>query len=325
MPSPRKAIVTGGAGFIGSHLCEALVSPKEGYHVVAIDNLRTGNERRLGHLVDSAKLELHKLDLTKGLISPDLLLGTDLLFHLAANPEVRIGKSDTLVDFENNIVATRNLLEALRNAEFRGTMVFASSSTVYGEARVIPTPEDYGPLIPISMYGASKLACESLISAYAKLFGFKAKLIRFANVVGGRSNHGVIYDFLQKLRSNPKKLEVLGDGTQSKSYVHISDCVDGLMASTNLGLDVDVFNLGSAQTTNVLQIARIVAEEMGINEPAIETGYGQGTGGAGWPGDVKNMLLDCQKLSRAGWSIKYSSDEAVRKAANEMVSATSRS
>jgi UDP-glucose 4-epimerase len=313
----RRAVVTGAAGFIGSHLCEALISDGKSY-VVALDNLKTGNVRNLSSVESSGRLELHKLDL-RDMIPVDILRDASLVFHLAANPEVRIGKSDTLIDFENNVVATRNLLEALRQSGFNGSLVFASSSTVYGEPSTIPTPEHYGPLIPISMYGASKLACESLIAGYAKLFGFRAKLIRFANVVGGRSNHGVIFDFIQKLESNPQKLEVLGDGSQSKSYVYIADCVDGLVRCSDFGSDVDVFNLGSQQRTNVLEIGKIVAQEMGIDDLVIEAGHGQEKDGRGWPGDVKNMLLDCQKLTSAGWICKYSSDMAVRRAARDLI------
>lgn len=312
-----KVVVTGGAGFIGSHLCDALVSRSDVTEVTVLDSLKTGSEKNLQNASRSGRLKFHKIDLSSEQVPVDLLRNAGTVFHLAANPEVRIGKSDTAVDFQNNVVATRNLLEALRSADFNGSLVFASSSTVYGEASVVPTPEDYGPLLPISMYGATKLACESLISAYAMFFGFRAKLIRFANVVGGRSNHGVIFDFVQKLKMNSRKLEVLGDGSQSKSYVYISDSVDGLIASREIGYAVDVFNLGSPDKSNVLEIARMVASQMGIGDVIIETGHGSQEDGRGWPGDVKNMLLDTRKLSKAGWKCKYSSDMAVKAAVRD--------
>ena len=308
-------------GLLGAICAKLSVSGDIRPYIVTIDNLVTGNEKRLEGPVKLGCLELQRLDLAREAVPVSLLRDTELVFHLAANPEVRIGKSDTRIDFENSIVATRNLLEALRLSEFKGTLIFASDSTVYGEASVIPTPENYAPLIPISMYGASKLACESLIAGYAKLFGFRAKLIRFANVVGGRSNHGVIFDFVQKLKSNPKNLDVLGDGSQSKSYVYISDCIDGLMLCANFGLDVDVFNLGSPQVTNVLDIGKIVAQEMGIEDLIIEAGHGKQKDGRGWPGDVKSMQLDSRKLVSAGWVCRYSSDLAVRKAARDMIGA----
>jgi len=208
-------------------------------------------------------------------------------------------------------------LEVLRKSEFHGTFLFASTSTVYGEAWVMPTPETYGPLLPVSMYGASKLACESLISGYASLFDFRAKIVRFANVVGGRSNHGVISDFVKKLKTDSKQLEVLGDGSQSKSYIYFSDCIAGLIACTKLGRDIDVFNLGSDDTINVLDIARIVIEEMNIRGTNIRTGFGDGVRGGGWPGDVKNMLLDCAKLKQLGWRSTHSSTDAIRLATKD--------
>lgn len=310
-------LVTGAAGFIGSHLCDFLVSDAGSPRIIAIDNLMTGNKLRIDHALSSGDLVFHKLDLAKDNIPTNILNDVETVFHLAANPDVQIGKNDTSVDYENNLVATRNLLEALRISEFRGCLVFASTSTVYGEAATVPTPESYGPLIPISLYGASKLACESIISAYAKLFEFKAKLIRFANVVGGRSGHGVIHDFIAKLRTNSQKLEVLGDGSQAKSYVYITDCIKGLIKCSRIGLDLDVFNLGTRQTTTVMEIAGIVTKEMGLPDVLVESGHGRGKNGSGWPGDVKNMLLDCTKLERLGWRPEFSSRQAVEKAVME--------
>ena len=295
--------VTGASGFIGTHLCNLV---RKNARIIAIDKVEPG----------VSKDAFQKIDLSRELPSLD---GINVVYHLAANPEVRIGSSDTSVDYENNIVATRNVLESLRKSRFHGTFVFASTSTVYGEASVMPTPENYGPLIPISMYGASKLACESLISAYAKLFGFRARIIRFANVVGGSSSHGVVCDFVNKLKKNPRKLEILGDGTQKKSYVHISDCAEGIMKTSGLGGDVEIFNLGTEQTTDVMRIASIVAEELSLEDVEFETGHGSGEGGRGWPGDVKNMLLDSRKLISFGWKYHLTSDEAIRETVREMI------
>lgn len=311
----KETVVTGSSGFIGQRLCNLLCQESTS-EVVGLDRMEPE-----GPSPQSRSFRFLKTDLSLE-SSVQFVQSANKIFHLAANPEVRIGLADNNVDFKDNILATRNLLESLRITGFKGTLVFASTSTVYGEAMVIPTPESYGPLIPISMYGASKLACESLILAYANLFCFKAKILRFANVVGGSSHHGVIYDFIEKLTKNPSRLEVLGDGTQAKSYVHIDDCLNGLVSACDLGREIDVFNLGTEQTTNVRKIARIVIQEMKLKNVAIETGYGTGEGGRGWPGDVKKMLLDCSKLMSLGWRYRLSSDESVRAATREMIEAT---
>ncbi len=303
-----KILVTGSSGFIGSELSSALQS-KPGVSIIGIDKVLP---------VTQTRIDFRKMDLSLEGPPLDLIKQVDIIFHLAANPEVRIGVEDSEIDYQNNVVATRCLLESLKKSGFRGTLVFASTSTVYGEASVIPTPESFGPLIPISMYGGAKLACEGLIASYAKLFGFNAKMIRFANVVGGSSKHGVIHDFVMKLRENPKKLEILGDGTQSKSYVHISDCIDGLLDAVKYGDKVDVFNLGTEQRTNVKKIAEIVIKEMGLSKVQVISSGGTSSGG-GWPGDVKNMLLDSSKITSFGWKYRFTSDEAVREAAREMI------
>jgi UDP-glucose 4-epimerase len=213
-------------------------------------------------------------------------------------------------------LATFNLLEALRKNGGVEVFVFTSSSTVYGDAD-IPTKED-AVLKPISVYGASKLACEALVSAYAHSYGFRALIYRLANVVGPRSKHGVIVDFVRKLRENPDELEILGDGTQTKSYLYVTDCIEALL----LGLDkargmVEVFNVGSRDQVDVLAIAKIVAEEMGLDGVRFRITGGV-DGGRGWVGDVKNMLLDISKLERLKWKPKLNSAKAVRLAAKEM-------
>jgi UDP-glucose 4-epimerase len=200
------------------------------------------------------------------------------------------------------------------------SIAFTSSSTVYGEAKIIPTPEDYGPLKPISLYGASKLACESLISGYAHMFGFNSVICRLANIVGSRSSHGVVYDFIRKLKENPKKLEVLGDGTQSKSYLFIDDCIEAhFIAVENARDRVEIYNVGSEDKVNVLTIAKIVAEEMGLSKVEIHKTGGV-DGGKGWKGDVKEMFLDISKLKRLGWKPKSNSAEAVRLTVKGMLS-----
>ena len=304
-----KVLVTGSSGFIGSELSSYLLS-KPDFSVVGIDKQEPTNTQK--------NVDFRNIDLSLEPPSLELIKEIDVVFHLAANPEVSIGVENSEIDYLNNVVATRYLLESLKRSRFHGTLVFASTSTVYGEASIIPTPENYGPLLPISLYGGSKLACEAFISSYARLFSFNAKIIRFANVVGGGSKHGVIYDFVRKLRNNPKKLEILGDGTQSKSYVYISDCLDGLIESTKYGESVDTFNLGTEQRTNVKKHADIVIKEMKLSNVEIKTTGGTEEG-RGWPGDVKNMQLDCSKISSFGWKYSLTSDEAVRQAARDMI------
>jgi UDP-glucose 4-epimerase len=243
----------------------------------------------------------------------------DVVYHLAANPEVRVGSTNPNIHFQQNVVATHNLLEYLRKTNSNPSLVFTSTSTVYGEATKLPTPEDYAPLMPISTYGASKLASEALISAYAHNYNFKALIFRLANIVGSRSQHGVIYDFAQKLKKNPRELEILGDGTQTKSYLHITDCIEAIqLGLTKSSKQVEIYNVGSEDQINVKDIAQIVIEEMKLKKVKLKLTGGV-DGGRGWKGDVKNMLLDVRKITAIGWKPKLSSEEAIRKASKELL------
>jgi len=311
-----KALVTGGAGFIGSHLVDHLI--KNGREVRVIDNLSSGSMENLVQWNDDPRLELHEVDLLNGATLDGALRGCDEVFHLAANPEVNAKNASPEDHFRQNIEATYNLLEAMRRSGEQKFIAFTSSSTVYGEAEAIPTREDYGPLVPISLYGASKLACEALLTAYASMYGFRAIIYRLANVVGPRSNHGVIYDFVQKLRDSSDELEVLGDGSQSKSYLYIDDCITGIMNGIERGKLVDIYNIGSWDRTNVLEIAETVKDEMGLNEARIRLTGGI-DGGRGWKGDVKVMQLDMNELRSVGWTPKYGSAEAVRLTARSVI------
>jgi len=313
-----KVLVTGGAGFIGSHLVDALMV--RGEEVCVFDNLSIGSLENVRRWLGSPNFAVIKGDLLSPVDLEKLEIERySVIFHLAANPEVKIGSTRPNVHFKQNIVATHSLLELVRKAVSRLTLVFASTSTVYGEASKIPTPEDYAPLKPISTYGASKLACEALITAYAYTYGFNAVIYRLANIVGPRSRHGVIHDFVQKLKKNPRELEILGDGTQTKSYLHVSDCVETML----LGLEkssgqVEIFNVGSEDQVGVKTIAQIVIEEMGLKNVKL-TFTGGVDGGRGWKGDVKNMLLDISKLKALGWKPKLDSKQAVREAAKSLI------
>ncbi|MGB9730043.1 MAG: NAD-dependent epimerase/dehydratase family protein [Thermoprotei archaeon] len=306
--SLKRVLVTGGAGFIGSHLVDALM--EGGYEVVVLDNLSSGHLENMARWMENPRFKFIKGDLLNQQEVLNALNGCDLVFHLAANPEVRIGSTDPVIHFRENIQATFNLLEAIRKVGNVKRLVFTSSSTVYGEASV-PTSEDH-PLEPISIYGASKLSCEALIMAYAKSYGFNVLILRLANIVGPRSRHGVIVDFIKKLRKNPEELEILGDGTQKKSYLYISDCINALL------LDLTgVFNVGSEDQIDVLTIAKIVSEEMGL-KPKLKITGGVDNG-RGWIGDVKNMLLDVSKIKKHGWKPKFNSSESVRIATKALI------
>src|SRR5208337_869504 len=243
----RMMLVTGGAGFIGSHLTEELL--KEGHRVAVLDNFSNGKTENLRHLRGNPQLTVVKEDLKRPKKLGQLVGASDTIFHLAANPEVRLGETHPKTHFEENILATFDLLEAVRRSGKPKTLIFASTSTVYGEAKKVPTPEDYGPLIPISTYGASKLACEALITSYAYTFNHRALILRLANTIGPRSNHGVIVDFIKKIRANPKELTILGDGKQEKSYLYIADCIEAIMHLTEIfsksTKTIGVFNIGS--------------------------------------------------------------------------------
>ncbi len=306
--------VTGGAGFIGSNLVNYLV--RKGYDVIVIDNLSSGKEEFISDAVRSGGARLIKLDLKR--VRPNELAkylnDVKTLYHLAANPEVRISVTSPEIHFNENILATFNVLEACRLGGIK-EFVFTSSSTVYGDATKFPTPEDYHPLIPISIYGAAKLACEYLIITYSVLYGIKSLILRLANIVGPNQSHGVIVDFIRKLRSNPTVLEILGDGTQRKSYLHVSDLLSAIDVTLNFlrtsSSSFEVFNVGNRDWITVKEIADIVVEEMGLTnvkyvfKPATKDGRG-------WKGDVKFMLLDISKLMKLGWSPRYSSAEAIR-------------
>jgi len=297
-------VVTGGAGFIGSHIVDRLLEKDE---IIVIDNLSSGKTE---YINKDAKFYL--ADLTRDKID-DLLRGAEEVWHIAANPDVRLGLENPEEIYRNNILATYKLLEAMRKVGV-SRIIFTSTSTVYGEAEIIPTPEDY-PTHPISIYGASKLACEALIESYCHTFDMQAWIYRFANVIGRRSTHGVIYDFIMKLRKDPTKLEILGDGEQNKSYIYIDDCIDamlhGLKAADEM---INIFNIGSEDQVKVKRIAEIVCEEMGLNPEFKFTG-----GRRGWKGDVPVMLLSVEKLKKLGWKPKYSSEEAVRLAIRDLL------
>ena len=312
-----KILVTGGAGFIGSHLVDNLMS--KGYEVRVFDNLSAGKLSNLNQWYEDVNFEFFKGDLLDPVSIKHALIGCSAVYHLAANPEVRSNKASPKDHFTQNIEGTFNLLEAIREYGEIQFLGFTSTSTVYGEPSIIPTSETYAPLKPISNYGASKLAAEAMICSYSAMYNFKAVIFRLANVIGPRSNHGVIYDFINKLKANPRELEILGDGSQSKSYLYVDDCITGMLTSLqNFDQQVDIFNIGSEDRMLVMRISETVIDEMKLSNVAIRTTGGI-DGGRGWRGDVKVMQLDMSNLKNHGWKPKYNSAEAVRLTAKYLV------
>lgn len=302
-----RCFVSGGAGFIGSHLVDRLMA--EGNQVTVYDNLSSGRIEFIEQHLKNKNFSLIKADLLDNNKIKKSIAGHDIVFHLAANPEARRGIEDPRLDLQQETIATFNVLEGMRVSNI-GKIVFASSGTIYGETPVIPLTEDYGPVLPISLYGAGKLACEGLISAFSHTFNMQSWIFRFANIVGRRSTHGVILDFIKKLERNPAELEILGDGTQCKPYLDVEDCIDGILYGFRNSYDrVNVYNLGCPTATDVTTIARMLVEEMGLNDVKfIYTG-----GDRGWPGDVPQVRYNIDKIGKLGWKARYTSDEAARK------------
>ncbi|HEC91880.1 MAG TPA: NAD-dependent epimerase/dehydratase family protein [Candidatus Atribacteria bacterium] len=300
-----KILVTGGAGFIGSHLVDKLVESSD---VTVIDNLSSGKEEFVNE-----KAVLVKEDLLNSDKICKHFKNIDIIYHLAANPDVKIGAENTRIHLEQNIIVTYNVLEAMRKNNIK-KIVFTSSSTVYGSAPM-PTSESYGPLKPESLYGASKLACEALISSYCHTFGMQSWIFRFANIIGERSTHGVIYDFINKLIKNPKELEILGNGKQEKSYLHVKECIDAMIFTVkNSNENVNIFNIGSEDTISVTKIANIVSEKMNLNPEFKFTG-----GERGWRGDIPKMLLSIDKIKSLGWRPRYNSERSVEETTKYLV------
>lgn len=316
-----KVFVTGGAGFIGSQLCDRFLSL--GHEVVAYDNLILGRREFLKEAMTSPRFRFVEADLVDLERVKEEMKGADLVVHMAANSDISQGAARTDVDMRNGTIATYNVLEAMRVLEIK-KLIFASTSAIYGEAEVKPTPENYGPLFPISFYGASKLACEAMISAFSHNCGIESWIYRFANIVGPRSTHGAIHDFVTRLIQNPKRLEVLGNGTQRKSYLHVTDCIDGMLFGFEKSREgFQCFNLASRGVSNVRFIAEEVVRQM-KDVTGIEAEIVFGEGDRGWVGDVPYTHLDGSRLEALGWKARWESDEAVRKAVSEIIAEKTR-
>jgi|YelNatPaOPRAMG01_1025707.scaffolds.fasta_scaffold19814_4 UDP-glucose 4-epimerase len=292
-----RVLVTGGAGFIGSRLTDALAKEND---VIVFDNFSSGRREFLTEVNSRIIVgDIRNLESVKKACKE-----VDVVYHFAADPDVRKSVSEPLENFSIDALGTINVLEACRLKDVKH-VVFASSSVVYGNAK-IPTSEE-APIAPVSNYGAAKVASEFYLSTYSHLYGIKATVLRYANIIGPRLTHGVIYDFYRKLKKNPKKLEILGDGNQTKSYLHVNDAVEATLLATEKTEEYSVFNVGSEETITVKEIGYLVVSIMGLKNVKYEF-----TGGKiGWPGDVPLMLLSIEKLKRLGWKPKFTIKESI--------------
>lgn len=304
-----KVLVTGGAGFIGSHLCDALI--ESDHEVVAVDNLSLGRERNLRQLEGNTHFRFVRGNVLDAPLLTSLVsdAGIDCIFHMAANSDIARSHASPSIDLDNSFLTTFSMLEVMRAAGVK-KIVFASTSAIYGESDD-EVGESHGPLAPISHYGAAKLASEAFISSYGENYGIQSWITRFPNVVGPRGTHGAVYDFVQKLRETPHRLVVKGDGTQEKPYLTVLDLVAAMLLvwrSTNERMNI--FNVGAPTRSTVADIARIVVEEGPGSAEIVYTG-----GDRGWIGDVPRFAYDFSKITALGWAPSMTSDEAIRVAA----------
>lgn len=308
-----RILVTGAAGFIASNLIPRLLA--RGDEVAGADNFFLGKR---AYLPKHSSFDFHEIDLLDldGLVALMGRFKPERVWHLAANSDISYGTKYTDFDLKGGTLVTYNVLEAMRRTDVK-EIVFSSSGAVYGEPTVMPTPEDYGPILPISLYAASKAACEALITAYAHNYDIYAWIYRFGNIVGPNPTHGVIHDFVLRLREERTKLTVLGDGSQAKPYVYVEDCLDGMeFGVANVREHVNYYNLAVDDQTSVREITDWTIEAMGIDRDAIDVQYGDSP--RGWRGDVPYVKLDTRKMTALGWRPKLSSNEAVRRTIAEV-------
>ena len=303
-------LVVGGAGFIGSHLVSRLVARAQ---VTVIDDLSSGRREFLAPAIASGRCELREGSVFDAELLLSAMRGKIAVFHLSANPEARRGLEQPMLDLEQGTLATHAVLDAMRRMEVKG-LVLASSGSVYGLARSACREGDLGAL-PISLYGASKLASEALVSAYVECFGITAWVFRLGNVIGPRATHGAAYDFLLRLKQDPQQLTVLGDGNQSKPYLHVADAVEAMLYGFEHAADpLNVFNVAPPDASTVRSIAELCVACS--KNPAATISYG--TGQRGWRGDIPHSRLDASALASLGYSIPRGSDEAVRLGVSEL-------
>lgn len=301
----NKVFVTGAAGFIGSNLVDRLL--KDGYKVVGWDNLSTGRIRFLEEALKNPNFTLIQGDNMDVDSLSNAMIGCDTVFHLAANADVRFGLNHPSKDLNQNTIATFNVLQAMQNCGIK-RIVFSSTGSVYGESNVIPTPENAPFPIQTSLYGASKVAGESLIQAYSEGYEFESYIFRFVSILGERYTHGHIFDFYKQLLDHPEYLNVLGDGTQRKSYLYVKDCVDAILHILSLPSQnkVNIYNLGTDEYVQVNDSVKFIINHLGLNPEIRYSG-----GNKGWIGDNPFIFLDTKKIRNTGWQPKLTIEQGV--------------
>jgi UDP-glucose 4-epimerase len=316
MSASRVYFVVGGAGFIGSHFVDRLLDETPDSDVVVFDNFSSGRRWHLDRWAEAARLRVIEGDVKDLPELRSAMAGSDTVIHLASNPDIARAATEPAVDFDEGTVLTHNVVEAMRQTGVR-RILYASGSGIYGDLGTVELNEDFGPLAPISTYGASKLAGEALIRAYCHMFGLTARVFRFGNVVGPRQTHGVGFDFLRQLQASPHHLRILGDGSQSKSYVHVSDAIDAVLLASKTESAFEVYNVGTGDYVTVRAIAEIAIECMGLTPGSVRLEF---TGGdRGWKGDVPVVRLDTARIRSLGWHNRLSSREALRSSMQAML------
>jgi len=313
-----RIFIAGGAGFIGSHTAEFLLSDAE-HEITIFDNFSSPDTRKnLIHLSNNNSLRILEGDILNLELLIKSMKDCERVYLYASNPDIAKSMTQPDLDFYQGTLLTQNILEAMRKNEVKN-IIYTSGSGIYGDQGEQPLEEDFGPLIPISTYGASKLASESLISAYCHMFNMKAYVFRPANVVGKRQTHGVAYDFIRKLSTNPHRLEILGDGSQSKSYIHVEDLIEAIHFVLESSHDLfNYYNVATDDYVDVKRIAEIVTEEMGLKNVNLQYGPEK----RGWKGDVPVVRFNLEKIHNIGWFSKMNSEEAIRRSVSEMLSCT---
>lgn len=315
-----KVFISGGAGFIGSHFAQKILNSIQSVNIVIYDNFSSGSLTHVSHLLGTKQVTVIQADIKDLEKLASSMCDVDLVVHFAANPDIAKAVNQPDIDFWEGTYLTQNILEAMRVSNVKN-ILYTSGSGVYGENPNIAFSEEYGPLFPISTYGASKLACEALISSYCHMFGMNGRAFRFANVVGPKQTHGVGFDFIRRLTTDPTSLKILGDGSQSKSYIYVEDVIDAMLKVLQLmnlkdALPFDIFNVATDDYISVSEIANIACEIAGLSPLQVKYQY---TGGdRGWKGDVPKVLFNVEKVKAIGWRARRTSFEAIKESITSM-------